>query len=470
MSDVLSPQQLVERAVAAGGSDRTVAIVDETSTVNLRWAANSLTTNGATTSRTLTVAAIAPGADGPALGVVAGAASGADEVDALVAAARDAAAAAGPAPDAADLLDTVSGDWEAPARRTGVAALAAVAPGLGEVLARAEADGVGLYGYAEHQVRSTWAGSTAGLRVRLDAPEGHVTVTARTQVDGEPVRTSWSGRELGDPTDLDADALYAELRRRLGWSARRVELPAGRYDTVLPPDAVADLLVYLYWSAGGRDAADGSSAFAGGGGPAGTRIGERVVDPRVTLSSDPAGDGFGRLAGADRLVCRSSGADESVFDTGSVLARTDWVRDGRLDALFTSRASAAATGIGFSPALDTLSCRVHDGAGSAVDLVRDVDRGLLLTCLWYIREVDPRTLLLTGLTRDGVYLIEGGEIVGEVNNFRFNESPLGMLGRFTAAGDTVPALSREWGEYFPRTAMPALRVPDFRMSSVSQAT
>ena len=98
------------------------------------------------------------------------------------------------------------------------------------------------------------------------------------------------------------------------------------------------------------------------------------------------------------------------------------------------------------------------------------ERGLLLTCLWYIREVDPQTLLLTGLTRDGVYLVENGEITGSVNNFRFNESPIDLLRRFTHASETVPSFSREWGDdYFSRTATPALRVPDFNMSSVSEA-
>jgi len=104
-----------------------------------------------------------------------------------------------------------------------------------------------------------------------------------------------------------------------------------------------------------------------------------------------------------------------------------------------------------------------------MDLVRGTERGLLVTCLWYIREVDPQSLLLTGLTRDGVYLVEGGEIVGAVNNFRFNESPLDLLGRFTAAGASGPSFGREWGDVFPRTATPALRVPDFNMSSVSEA-
>jgi predicted Zn-dependent protease len=103
-------------------------------------------------------------------------------------------------------------------------------------------------------------------------------------------------------------------------------------------------------------------------------------------------------------------------------------------------------------------------------LVARTERGLLLTCLWYIREVDPATMLLTGLTRDGVYVVEDGEVVGATNNFRFNESPVDLLGRVSEVGATVRALGREFGEYFNRTRMPALRVPDFNMSSVSQAS
>ena len=103
-------------------------------------------------------------------------------------------------------------------------------------------------------------------------------------------------------------------------------------------------------------------------------------------------------------------------------------------------------------------------------MIAGTSRGLLLTCLWYIREVDPQTLLLTGLTRDGVYLVENGEVTGAVNNFRFNESPVAMLARITEAGATGPTLPREWGDYFTRAAMPPLRVEGFNMSSVSQAS
>jgi len=104
------------------------------------------------------------------------------------------------------------------------------------------------------------------------------------------------------------------------------------------------------------------------------------------------------------------------------------------------------------------------------EMIADTSRGLLLTCLWYVREVEPQDLLLTGLTRDGVYLVEDGEVVAEVNNFRFNESPVDLLGRLAEVGLTERTLAREFGDYFTRTAMPTWRVGDFNMSSVSKAS
>jgi predicted Zn-dependent protease len=158
-----------------------------------------------------------------------------------------------------------------------------------------------------------------------------------------------------------------------------------------------------------------------------------------------------------------------VFDNGLPLGRTDWIKDGVLAALAQTRHSAQLTGLPVTPFVDNLIMDVDGAAGTTDDLVAGTERGLLLTCLWYIREVDPQTLLLTGLTRDGVYLIENGEVTGAVNNYRFNESPISLLDRFSGVGATVASFSREWGDYFPRTATPAVRVADFNMSSVSQA-
>ena len=133
------------------------------------------------------------------------------------------------------------------------------------------------------------------------------------------------------------------------------------------------------------------------------------------------------LAAAPFVVAAHSSDDVSVFDNGAPIGRHDFVRDGVIGSLLHTRGSAAEFGEPFTPSTDNL---VLTGGAADRDidaLVADVDRGLLLTSQWYLREVDPITLLLTGLTRDGVFLVERGEIVGAVNNFRFNMSPLDIL-------------------------------------------
>ena len=145
----------------------------------------------------------------------------------------------------------------------------------------------------------------------------------------------------------------------------------------------------------------------------------------------------------------------------------DWIRDGAVNALAYPRATAAEF---HAPvAVPASNLLMTGGAAALTDLVAGTERGLLLTTLWYIREVDPTTLLLTGLTRDGVYLVQDGEVAAAVNNFRFNESPLDLLRRATEAGVSEVTLPREWGDWATRASMPSLRIPDFHMSSVSQA-
>ena len=186
-----------------------------------------------------------------------------------------------------------------------------------------------------------------------------------------------------------------------------------------------------------------------------------------SLRSDPFEPG---LESTPFLVTSVSGQDVSVFDNGLPIERSDWISEGRLSRLQYHRAAAARSGVEPATFADNLTLELPGATSSLEDLVSRTERGLLLTCLWYIREVDPATLLLTGLTRDGVYLVEHGEIVGSVNNFRFNESPVDLLAKAIEAGRTERALSREWNEWLNRTSMPSLRVAEFNMSSVSPAT
>ncbi|MEU8620891.1 metallopeptidase TldD-related protein [Streptomyces sp. NPDC048623] len=461
MSRVSKPYEIVERALELSRADGCVVIADEESSANLRWAGNALTTNGVTRGRTLTVIATVDGAQGAASGVVSRSAVTVDDLEPLVRAAEEAARAAGPAEDAQPLVEggPVSAGFTEDPAETGSAVFDAFAPALGEAFARARTGGRELYGFANHELTSTYLGTSTGLRLRHDQPNGTLEINAKSP---DRTRSAWAGRSTRDFKDVDPAALDAELATRLGWAERRIDLPAGRYETLLPPTAVADLLIYQLWSSAARDAAEGRTVFSKPGG--GTRVGETLSPLPLTLRSDPHAPG---LESAPFVISHSSGDDSSVFDNGLPVDPVDWVRDGKLAHLVTTRHTAGLTGLPMAPAAGNL---ILDGGGekSLEEMVAATERGLLLTCLWYIREVDPATLLLTGLTRDGVYLVENGQVVGEVNNFRFNESPVDLLSRATEAGRTEQTLPREWSDWFTRAAMPALRVPDFNMSSVSK--
>ncbi|MBA2638511.1 MAG: TldD/PmbA family protein [Nocardioidaceae bacterium] len=457
------PQEVVERALAESTADRCVVLVRVTGKANLRWANNTLTTNGVSHGTSVSVICVVDGAQGAAAAALSRDTSTWQQLHELVSAADAAARLAGPAADAGPLVEGgVASDWEDEPATTTIDVYGQVAPALGEAFGRARADDRLLYGFVDHEVTTTYLGSSTGLRLRHAQPTGHVGITGKST---DLTRSAWVGQATRDFTDVDPLALDAELARRLAWAERKVDLGAGRYDTVLPPTAVADLMIYAYWSAGARDAHDGKTVFGRAGG--GTRVGDRLSPHPIRLLSDPAWPG---MECAPFTTAVASSSDVSVFDNGLSLDRTEWMRDGTLAALVQPRHGAARTGLPAAPGIDNLVLEVDGATGGVDDLVAGVDDGLLLTCLWYIREVDAQTLLLTGLTRDGVYLVEGGEVVGAVTNFRFNESPIDLLGRITSASATVPGFSREWGDYFPRTAMPALRIADFNMSSVSEAS
>ncbi|WP_207936029.1 metallopeptidase TldD-related protein [Actinomadura sp. KC216] len=460
----IGPSEAVERALELSRADDCVVIADETSTANLRFAGNTLTTNGVTRSSRLTVIALRDTADGVAAGVVSRSAVDADGIEDLVRAAEADAAGNEPAEDARPLVAEgppgAADGWDDDPAETGIGAYEGLAPALGQAFAAAESADRRLYGFANHVVTSTYVGNSAGLRARHVQPTGLLELNAKGAGG-----SAWAGVATRDFTDVDVPALTADLDRRLTWGERRLDLPAGRYETILPPSAVADLMIYLYWSAGAQDALDGRTVFSAPGG--GTRVGEKLASLPVSLTSDPAA--AGRQC-APFVIAHASSRESSVFDNGLPLTATDWIRDGDLASLTQTRHSADRTGLPLTPAIDNLAMAGPDGGASLADMVARTERGLLLTCLWYIRAVDPQSLLLTGLTRDGVYLVEDGEVVGAVNNFRFNESPVDLLSRLTEVGETVPTLPREWSDYFTRTAMPALRVNDFNMSTVSKAS
>ncbi|MFC8045985.1 metallopeptidase TldD-related protein [Nocardia sp. NPDC057353] len=464
-NDIVPGGELVERVLAQSTADETIVLVTDAHEASLRWAGNSMTTNGSSVARSWSVVAIVrEGPNAARVGVVGSTSMDPAEIAPVVRAAEAAARAATPAGDAVPLLDaaaargTGDADWAATPAGTDIE----VFTGLARDLATGFDGADRLYGFAHHQMHTTWLGTSTGLRRRFTQPTGSVEINGK-RGSGAEVASAWVGVGTTDFAEVDTPGLLAELSRRLDWAGRRVELPAGRYETLLPPSAVADLMIYLAWSMEGRAAHEGHTAFSRAGG---TRIGERLTGLPLTLYSDPGAAG---LEYRPFVATPASSELLSVFDNGLPAERVDWVHEGAVRSLVYPRATAAE--FGTAPTVPGDNLLLTGGSAATLDeMVARTERGLLLTTLWYIREVDPATLLLTGLTRDGVYLVEDGEVTAAVNNFRFNESPLDLLRRTTEAGATEITLPREWKDWFTRTAMPPLRIPDFHMSSVSKAT
>jgi predicted Zn-dependent protease len=351
------------------------------------------------------------------------------------------------------------GNWNAPHVPTGPEVFAGFAPQLGDMMRRSKADAIELFGYAEHTHESIWVGSKGGMRLRHDSPVGRVEMTGKSH---QRSRSTWDGIETHDFKDVSVAKIDANIRQRLEWQGKKIDLPAGRYDTIFPSGSVADIYVYMMWVAGGRDAFEGQSVFSKKGG--GTRVGEKLSNVGLQLFSTP---NHPVLAGSPFVSASASSSFTSVFDNGQKQSHVDWIKDGVLQSLVQTRASAQLTSLPYTPFGDNLIMSVDGGSGNLEDLVKKVDNGLLLTTLWYIRMVDPNSLLLTGLTRDGVYYVKNGEVQGTTNNFRWNDSPVSALSRIAHAGATEWTQPREWAGDMTSMSVPPMIIKDFNMSTVS---
>lgn len=457
---MMRAQDLIDAITSAATCDDCVVIVKDSTQANLRWANSTLTTNGVIEQRSITVIAFVALAGGMAAGAVTRTAMDQSDISGVLEEAMAAARASGPAEDVADLArDLALGDWEGPHQPTGPEVFARFAPELGEMLTRSVADEIELFGYAEHTHETTWLGSKGGLRLRHDGPIGRVEMTGKSH---RRTRSTWEGVETHDFSNVSVAEIDSKIRQRLAWQERKVDLPAGTYDTVMPAGAVADLYTYLFWVSSARDAWEGQSVFSKKGG--GTRVGEKLTSTPLNVWSDPSNP---LLPFAPFVAETSSSQFGSVFDNGQRQQRVDWIKDGALSSLIQTRATSKLTSLPFTPMGRNVLMEVSGATGSLEDLVKTVDQGLLLTTFWYIRMVDPNTLLLTGLTRDGVYYVKGGEVQGVTNNFRWNDSPVNALSRIKAAGASQWAQPREWAGDISQMHVPPLVIADFNMSTVS---
>ena len=424
--------------------------------VNIRWAHNTVTTNGDVDEAQLSVISVM----GRRVASVTRSHFPPDCLEGIV---RESEAACARRPDAPDYMPLIEADaephdWDMPPADSDIRVFDPLVPQLGELYDDARRHQIATFGYAEWQTATTLLASSTGLKRRHTDRIGKVEITAKTP---DFVRSSWVGQATSSFHDINLRAMFENLRQRLTWSARRLDMPAGSYEVLLEPSCVADLAIAAYWFMTRRDADEGRSPYSRPGGT--TRIGERLFGD-VSMYSDPLEPVIETTPFCHGV---DSGGASSVFDNGLMQARTEWTSDGVLQHLITPRYWSAKVGVPAVPYINNLI--VRGGGPPLSDMIAGTKRALLVTCFWYIRTVDPQTALVTGLTRDGVFLVEQGEVRGAVNNFRWNMSPIAALSQATQIGRSGMALPREHDEFL-RSKAPALRVDRFNMSSVSEAS
>ena len=299
-------------------------------------------------------------------------------------------------------------------------------------------------GFIDCAVSATAIGTSAGLFAYHRSTGANYTLTVRTN-DG--TGSGWVGADENDFSRIDFAGIATRAIDKARASRNPQAIEPGRYTVIFEPQAVSDLIGSVRGAMNARAAEEGRSPFSVRGG--GTKLGERIMDARVTLLTDPADP---QLLGAP-------------FDgDGLPQGRQVWVQDGVLKQLAYTRFWASKKGVtptgggGFGGG----GLKMVGGDASLDAIIRSTERAVLVTRLWYLRVVDNRTLVYTGLTRDGTFLVENGKVARSIKNFRFNDSPLFLLNNVEAVGPSVRVA--EGG-----SVVPALKARDFSFTSLSDA-
>jgi predicted Zn-dependent protease len=303
-------------------------------------------------------------------------------------------------------------------------------------------------GYLEANAGTRAIANNKGLFAYHRATDANLSTTVRTP-DG--TGSGWASAGARNWGAIDPAALGARAAQKAVASRNPTAIEPGMYTVVLEPQAVADLVPLLGGAFNARAADEGRSPFSKRGG--GTKIGEKIADERVTIYSDPTD--------ADLLT--------SPFDgEGLPIQRRVWIENGILKNLTYSRFWAQKNNVqptggggGFGGGGFPGGLKMVGGTKSLDELIAGTQRGILVTHFFYIRGLDNRTVMLTGLTRDGTFLIENGKITKSLKNFRWNESPLFMLNKIEEIGRAEPTSAGQ--------VMPSIRAKDFNFTSLSDA-
>lgn len=435
-------QALSEKIVKMSKADAINVSINAGLNTNVRFADNQMSTSGSIVDANVAVVS----SFGPKHAVVTTNDLSDDALKRTVEQAERLAKLAPDDPEAMPELDpqqyvNVNGWFDATAELSAMdrakAALSALGP------ARAAGD-VTAAGFLISGAGMSSVANQKGMFAYFRSTSANYTLTVRTK-DG--TGSGWAAADHPDWKQLDFDAIAKRAIDKARASRKPQKVEPGRYTVILEAQGVGDLVQLVGNYTDARSSDEGRSPFVKQGG--GNKIGEKIVDSRVTLYSDPADP---------QLLSQP-------FDgEGFPISRQVWIDGGVLKQLYYSRFWAKKQGK--QPTGAPTSLKMSGGSASIDEMIAGTERGILVTRLWYLREVDPRTILYTGLTRDGTFLIENGKVSHAAQNFRFNESPLFMLNNLEALGKAERLAGTEQGGSI---VMPSIKVRDFNFTSLSEA-
>jgi predicted Zn-dependent protease len=431
MKKVLSYSKADECEVNLNGSDNG----------NIRYARNSVSTSGGISQTSLAVSS----AFGKKVGVATINEFDDESLKKVVSRSEELAKLAPENPEYVSIL----GPQTYPESPTFVPATAAMTPkdradAVAESLRISKENKLTAAGFLENSTGYSAMMNSKGLFAYNTDTNVSFNVTLRTE-DGKG--SGWATKAYNDITKLDVKSATKSAADKAIRSVTARAIEPGKYTVILEPAAALVLLENMFFGMDARQADEGRSFMSKPGGK--TKLGERLVDERVNIYSDPF----------NPEVPTSTWSGD-----GRPQEKINWIEKGVIKNLYNSRYWAQKKGIKSIPRPDGV---IMAGSNQSLeDLIKNTEKGILVTRLWYIRSVDPQTVLLTGLTRDGTFYIENGKIKFPVKNFRFNESPIIMLNNLEALGKPERTISGESGL---SALIPPMKIRDFTFSSLSDA-
>lgn len=432
MKKALSYSKADECEISFGGSD----------SGNLRYARNTVTTSGSIGQTSMVISS----AFGKRLGIVT-----TNEYDdaSIEKAVKLSEELARFAPENQEYVPFLGPQAYAPQSKTFFPETAAITPKLrtdlvAQSLQIAKDSGLTAAGYLQNSASFSAMMNSHGLFAYNTSTDAAFSVTMRTS---DSQGSGYSTKDFNDISKLDTLTFTKTAAQKANGSKGAKAIEPGKYTVILEPAAGIVLLEQLYGGLDARSADEGRSFLSKPGGK--TKLGDKLVDERVNIYSDPSNP---------ELPTSSWSGD------GRPQEKTSWIEKGVIKNLTYSRYWAQKQGVKAVPNPDGVI--MEGGTATLEELIKGTEKGILVTRLWYIRPVDPQTLLFTGLTRDGTFYIENGQIKFPIKNMRFNESPVIMLNNLDALGKTERAVS---GESFQSALIPPMRIRDFTFTSLSDA-